>query len=443
MADPRARFVITAENKASRVLKSIGRDTSALNKKFATMGGLLASFATVRLGQGFVGILRQTEVLNASLKTATGSTEAAAGAFKQLEEFAARTPFALEQSVEAFVKLKNLGLDPSIAALESYGNTAAAMGKDLNQMIEAVADAATGEFERLKEFGIKAKSQGDQVSLTFRGVTKTIGKNAKEIEGYLRDIGEVEFAGAMEERAMTLDGALSNLGDSFAGLARAIGDAGVTELISDAARAMTDLANAIPGTITALGGRFKEGFDNKSLEQVNARIAVLKDSLVDLRRISEKGAMDPGYFKDFVRLESELSALENRRKRLQNPNFAQDILLGPLLDDAPVPKTGGGSDKPPPKTKGLSEAQKELNRLLAEGRSLTESLYTPQEAYAAQIERLNKLVSVGSINQETYNRAVFEYQDQLDEATGKTQKFADLQAVIAEIDPVAPLLEAD
>ena len=30
------------------------------------------------------------------------------------------------------------------------------MGKDITQMIEAVADAATGEFERLKEFGIKA-----------------------------------------------------------------------------------------------------------------------------------------------------------------------------------------------------------------------------------------------------------------------------------------------
>ena len=35
------------------------------------------------------------------------------------------------------------------------------MGKDLSQMIEAVADATTGEFERLKEFGIKAGKEGD------------------------------------------------------------------------------------------------------------------------------------------------------------------------------------------------------------------------------------------------------------------------------------------
>ena len=35
------------------------------------------------------------------------------------------------------------------------------MGKSLNQMIEAVADATTGEFERLKEFGIKARTHGE------------------------------------------------------------------------------------------------------------------------------------------------------------------------------------------------------------------------------------------------------------------------------------------
>ena len=35
----------------------------------------------------------------------------------------------------------NLGLTPSEAALKSYGDTSAALGKDLSQMIEAVADA--------------------------------------------------------------------------------------------------------------------------------------------------------------------------------------------------------------------------------------------------------------------------------------------------------------
>ena len=84
--------------------------------------------------------------------------------------------------------MKSLGLVPTESALKSFGNTSAAMGKDLTQMIEAVADATTGEFERLKEFGIKAKQNGDEVSLTFQGVTTTIGNNAQEITRYLLGI---------------------------------------------------------------------------------------------------------------------------------------------------------------------------------------------------------------------------------------------------------------
>ena len=48
----------------------------------------------------------------------------------------------------------------------AYGDTASAMGKSLDDMVEAVADAATGEFERLKEFGIRASKNGDRVSFT-------------------------------------------------------------------------------------------------------------------------------------------------------------------------------------------------------------------------------------------------------------------------------------
>ncbi|MCM8530660.1 MAG: hypothetical protein NE330_05815, partial [Lentisphaeraceae bacterium] len=114
--------------------------------------------------------------------------------------------------------------NPSERALRSYGDTASAMGKDLNQLIEAVADATTGEFERLKEFGIKARSEGDNVSFTFKGVTTTIGKNAAEIEEYLTKLGEVNFAGAMSERMDTLNGAMSNFMDQVDNLFRSFGD---------------------------------------------------------------------------------------------------------------------------------------------------------------------------------------------------------------------------
>ena len=84
-----------------------------------------------------------------------------------IEDFASSTPFNVEQITEAFIKLKALGLDPSQEALMSYGNTASAMGKNLMQFVEAIADAATGEFERLKESGLKPEPR-EQVSFTFQ-----------------------------------------------------------------------------------------------------------------------------------------------------------------------------------------------------------------------------------------------------------------------------------
>jgi|DEB0MinimDraft_3_1074331.scaffolds.fasta_scaffold00398_8 hypothetical protein len=232
-----------------------------------TIPVLLAAGAAAASFRKALDIGVATQDFKARLKTATGSIEDANAAFEALEGFATRTPYALEQSLEAFTKLTNLGLTPSERALESYGNTAAAMGKDLTQLIEAVADATTNEFERLKEFGIKAKQQGDQVSFTFRGVTKTIGKNAEEIEKYLMSLGENEFAGAMANQMDTLGGKVSNLGDAWNQLWRNINEAGVGDLMKESLQlgidALTELNHLMEsGVVEAELKAWTVGFES-------------------------------------------------------------------------------------------------------------------------------------------------------------------------------------
>lgn len=218
--------------------------------------GFVAAFGGLSVvGSQIVSTQREFDVLNAQLVTATGSTEAAADQFKRLQEFAAQTPYDLSQAVGGFAQLKNLGLDPSMESMESFGNTASAMGKDLSQMIEAVADASTGEFERLKEFGIKSKSEGDKVSFTFQGVTTTVGKNAKEIQDYLIGIGKTNFAGAMQNRMDTLDGAISNLGDSYSNLLLNISSSGVGDIIAQGVRAASSALDVLPEKIEGIVGK--------------------------------------------------------------------------------------------------------------------------------------------------------------------------------------------
>jgi hypothetical protein len=216
-------------------LKSFSSEMQNANRKLSKIGGQMQKIGAglsvgvtlplLGLGAQAISAAADMETLKTSLDTVFQGNKAASGsAFEQIKEFAATTPFQMEEVASAFIKLKNLGLDPSIASLTSYGNTASALGKSLDQMIEAVADASVGEFERLKEFGIKAKSQGDNVSFTFQGVTTTIKKKAADISTYLQGIGNTNFAGSIERQAQTFSGKMSTLRDNMQQAFAGIGD---------------------------------------------------------------------------------------------------------------------------------------------------------------------------------------------------------------------------
>lgn len=193
-----------------------------------------------------------SQQLQASLKTVTGSLGSATKAWDELLVFAAETPFTLDQSVQAFIRMQALGLNPTQAALRSFGNTAAAMGEDMMRMVEAVADATTGEFERLKAFGIRSAVEGDQIAFTFQGVTTRIRNSAADISAYLQSIGENQFAGAMADQMATLSGQSANLEDSIYQLYLAIGEAGATDVFASGLRAASNTVQFLTDNIDTL-----------------------------------------------------------------------------------------------------------------------------------------------------------------------------------------------
>lgn len=264
------------------------RATDGLTGAFSRLAGpLLAAVSATAALSKLVDVSREFDKLNAGLITATGSAESAKVAFEAIQDFATNTPYDLAQVTDSFTKLVNYGLDPSEKALTSYGNTASALGKDLNQMIEAVADAATGEFERLKEFGIRASSEGDRVKFTFRGVATEVGKNAQEIEQYLIALGENNFADAMANRMDTLDGALANLGDEWDKLFLNISQQGVGEVIEDSVRLAIDIlaelnamlaSGELEGYLDAIAGKF-DGWGRDVQETIQILTQFYKDNL--------------------------------------------------------------------------------------------------------------------------------------------------------------------
>ena len=250
-ADGTVKPMSAAQKAFFNFRKETGRHRG-LGKSIATemtkmAGGLFAAHRAVSLlssaaRQMFTDV-SAFQRMSVELKVATGSAVRAEEAFAMIQDTAKKLPSSIQDITEGFVRLKNMGLDASQNSLISFSNTAAAMGKSLKQFVEGVADANTLEFERLKEFGILARNQGNKIRFTFRGTTKEVENSSKAIIGYLTDIGNTEFAGAATEQIDTLSSRVTKLKDAIFNLNIVAGE-GEAGAVGDFFKFLEERANS-------------------------------------------------------------------------------------------------------------------------------------------------------------------------------------------------------
>ena len=229
-----ANSVGVASRKAKDFIKDLGNVEKESKKVAGGLGTLKSAFIglfAVATLQSFVGKVVEAraefEKFDAVLTNTFQSKEIGSGALAMLTEFAAKTPYQLNELTGGFIKLVNRGIYPTMEEMTKMGDLASSQGKSFDQLVEALMDAQTGEFERMKEFGIKASKSGDTVKLTFKGVTKEVKNNEKAIKDAVIAYGAMTgVAGAMEAVSKTLGGRLSNLADDFWNFLVAVGGFG-------------------------------------------------------------------------------------------------------------------------------------------------------------------------------------------------------------------------
>ncbi|MGR3760886.1 tape measure protein [Roseobacteraceae bacterium NS-SX3] len=210
-------------------------------------GGMYTAYsgAVSLAAGGMMAPARQFEKFETILTTTEGSAAAARKAMGWVEQFAVSTPYELDEVTAAFVQLRAYGLDPTNGLLRSLGDASAAMGKDVMQGVEAIADAVTGENERLKDLGIKASKVGKyfEYSYNVRGVDKTVRALASDraaIQAAITGIFDEKYAGAMERLAQTFDGMVSNIMDQWSRFQRTIMGYGVFDWMKGKLKAVLD-----------------------------------------------------------------------------------------------------------------------------------------------------------------------------------------------------------
>jgi hypothetical protein len=197
-----------------------------LGETAKAFAGFFAVDQIRKFGGEVVNTLSEFRKYGAILTNTFGSESDSKRVLEDITKFASRTPFQVNELTESFVKLANRGFVPTQKEMEKIGDIAANQGKSFDQFTEALLDAETGQFERLKAFGIQANKEGDKVTLKWKGITKEV-KNAPEAirEGLLALSEAPGVAGSMAAMSKEVGGLISNLGDAQMQLKLRIGEA--------------------------------------------------------------------------------------------------------------------------------------------------------------------------------------------------------------------------
>ncbi|QDH35855.1 tape measure protein [Porphyrobacter sp. YT40] len=231
----RLRLVERAGAAAGRGLRKLGGAALGMMKT-----GLLAGGAAAVGAGGFAlfdlfNTAGQFEQYQAMLEGTEGSVAAAQKSMAWVTKFAKETPYELDQVMEAFVALKAYGIDPMDGTLKALGDAASGVSKPLGSAVEAIADAMTGEYERLKEFSIRAEKAGNRTTFSYVKNGKTITRVAQgqgeAVREALVGIFNERFGGGMERQATTFFGIISNLKGAWSEFLLLVANAGIFDMV--------------------------------------------------------------------------------------------------------------------------------------------------------------------------------------------------------------------
>jgi hypothetical protein len=281
---------VTKSNDES--IASTKKMSGAFSDVGKTLAGVFAVDQLISFGKSILATTVEFQKMEAVLTTSLGSNSAAKAAMDQIVNFASSTPFQVNELTDSFVKLANRGFVPTMDQMRQMGDVASSVGKSFDQLTEAILDAQTGEFERLKEFGVKASAQGDVVQFTFKGITTEVAKSDKAIQEYILSLGNLQgVAGSMEAISKTTGGMISNLEDNITQLFKNIGDSSsgfINWFVKDLNNVISSLRNM--GEIVELMNPFKTIAE--SSDEARTYLLKVNDSTDDLTRTVKDAASE-------------------------------------------------------------------------------------------------------------------------------------------------------
>lgn len=199
----------------SRSLSDISRQAKVMEKALVAAGTAATIALAVKGTSAMISQASSMEQYRNTLNIVMKDTKKAGEIFNWAVNYANKTPFETGEIVDATVKLQSYGLEAK-KVLPYVGDMAGAMGKGIDQAVEAIADAQTGELERLKEFGITKEQIVKQANKKLGKLEVVNNKgqitNQRAFNAALMSLIKDRYEGGMEVQSKTFKGLMSTIG---------------------------------------------------------------------------------------------------------------------------------------------------------------------------------------------------------------------------------------
>ncbi len=184
----------------------------SFKKTLAAIGGIAILKQVASNVVSTAGMFQKYEsVLTNALN---GSSEKAKSYLSDINSFAAKTNFQLNELTDDFIKFVNRGVTPSMDAMKKMGDFTNTVAKPFDQLTEAILDI--NNSERWKEFGVRVQTEGDKVKLSFRDMTVECDRTVESVMKAVEQFGSMKgVEGSTEAIAKTIEGQMSNLEDTI------------------------------------------------------------------------------------------------------------------------------------------------------------------------------------------------------------------------------------
>ncbi len=272
----RLEIEITALDKASGKIQGVAKSIEGLDTKTKTLSSAFKRFestlvsvsakiaklgaalgatlgtATSALGYAMVRTNAQFEKFQITLTTLYKDGNKAKQVLDSIMNFAAKTPFEIDQLTQAWVQMKAMGLEPNLQMLKDIGDAVAALGgtqevfegivRALGQ-IQAKGKVSAEELMQLAERGVPVFEILQEKLGLAKEQLQNIGAEgieaSKAIQALLEGMRE-RFGGNMERMSRSWEGMISNLKDQWTRFMKAVGESGAFQALKERLKTILD-----------------------------------------------------------------------------------------------------------------------------------------------------------------------------------------------------------